>query len=129
MGSEMCIRDSFEDVLCSNPTDHNVQSAVGLVHLQMGNISEAINYFHKALSIVPADPVATDLLGRAMEENVKRGIGVIAPSSPDVSRINTSNIIIPGGAPKPLIFPDPDAPSSPSMFYHDDSHAGMDMSE
>lgn len=121
--------EHFEDVLCSNPTDHNVQSAVGLVHLQMGNISEAINYFHKALSIVPADPVATDMLGRAMEENVKRGIGVIAPSSPDVSRINTSNIIIPGGAPKPLIFPDPDAPSSPSMFYHDDSHAGMDMSE
>lgn len=44
-------------------------SAKGLVLLEMGRTWEAVCAFHEALAAGPQDPVATDLLARALEEN------------------------------------------------------------
>ena len=37
--------------------------------LEMGRTWEAVCAFHEALGVQPQDPIATDLLGRALEEN------------------------------------------------------------
>ena len=47
----------------------NIHCAKGLVLLEMGRCWEAIGCLHEALSFSPQDPVATDLLARALEEN------------------------------------------------------------
>ena len=44
-------------------------SAKGLVLLEMGRTWEAVSVFHEALAVGPQDPVATDLLARALQEN------------------------------------------------------------
>ena len=59
----------FEEVLRQGGRDGPIFSAKGLVLLEMGRTSEAVCAFHEALGVQPQDPVATDLLGRALEEN------------------------------------------------------------
>jgi anaphase-promoting complex subunit 6 len=49
--------------------DANVYGAVGLCQLQMGRPWEAVVSLHEALAISPQDPIATELLERALEEN------------------------------------------------------------
>ncbi|CAL8582392.1 anaphase-promoting complex subunit Cut9 [Xanthoria parietina] len=49
---------------------HHILAAKGLVLLEMGRTWEAIGSLHEALGVCPQDPVATDLLARALEENV-----------------------------------------------------------
>ncbi|KAL8924411.1 MAG: hypothetical protein Q9172_002713 [Xanthocarpia lactea] len=49
---------------------HNILAAKGLVLLEMGRTWDAIGSLHEALGVCPQDPVATDLLARALEENV-----------------------------------------------------------
>ncbi|KAL8711701.1 MAG: hypothetical protein Q9220_003872 [cf. Caloplaca sp. 1 TL-2023] len=57
--------------------DKDLLSAKGLVFLEMGRCWDAIACFHEALGVQPQDPVATDLLARALEENCNlRGWGV-----------------------------------------------------
>ncbi|KAL6450208.1 cut9 Anaphase-promoting complex subunit cut9 [Candida maltosa Xu316] len=53
----------------SNKNDANILSAIGLIHLRLGNIFKAIDILHDALAISPLDPVASDLLKRALEAN------------------------------------------------------------
>lgn len=62
----------FEEVLRITPQDANIYSAMGLVQLQQGHIIPAVQNFHEALGISPNDPVASDLLRRALEETVDR---------------------------------------------------------
>ena len=59
----------FEEVLRLGGRDGPVFSAKGLVLLEMGRTFEATAAFHEALGVQPQDPVATDLLTRALEEN------------------------------------------------------------
>ena len=59
----------FDEVLRQGGRDASVFCAKGLVLLEMGNCEEAICVLHEALAVGPQDPVATDLLGRALEEN------------------------------------------------------------
>ena len=59
----------FEQVLRINPRDSNVHSAMGMVNLEAGRIMTAIENFHDALSITRNEPVATELLQRALEQN------------------------------------------------------------
>lgn len=51
----------------SHREDANILSAVGLVHLKLGNGGLAVESFHSALAIAPSDPIASDLLKRALE--------------------------------------------------------------
>lgn len=59
----------FEEVLRQGGRDAGIFCAKGLVLLEMGRSWEAVCAFHEALAISPQDPVATDLLARALEEN------------------------------------------------------------
>lgn len=62
--------ECFGQVLkISNKNDSNVLSAMGLIYLKLGNTFKAIDILHDALSILPTDPVAADLLKRALELN------------------------------------------------------------
>ncbi|KAL8770464.1 MAG: hypothetical protein Q9209_003890 [Squamulea sp. 1 TL-2023] len=59
-----------QDSNSTNAGKHNILAAKGLVLLEMGRTWEAIGSLHEALGVCPQDPVATDLLARALEENV-----------------------------------------------------------
>lgn len=62
--------DCFNQVLrISHTSDPNILSAIGLIHLKLGNIFKAIDILHDALAVAPSDPVASDLLKRALESN------------------------------------------------------------
>ncbi|OWB79392.1 hypothetical protein B5S32_g3613 [[Candida] boidinii] len=50
--------------------DVNVFSAVSLVYLKLGKLSKAIETLHIALSLSPEDPVASDLLKKALETSI-----------------------------------------------------------
>jgi len=63
----------FEEVLRQGGKDAGIFCAKGLVLLEMGRSWEAVVALHEALGVSPQDPVATDLLGRALEENSRVG--------------------------------------------------------
>lgn len=59
----------FEEVLRQGGRDAAIFCAKGLVLLEMKQTWEAVCAFHEALGVSPQDPIATDLLSRALEEN------------------------------------------------------------
>jgi anaphase-promoting complex subunit 6 len=59
--------DQFDEVLRQGGKDAAVFSAKGLVLLEMGNTGAATVALHEALAVSPQDPVATDLLAKAMD--------------------------------------------------------------
>ena len=59
----------FEEVLRQGERDAGIFCAKGLVLLEMGRSWEAVCALHEALAVGPQDPIATDLLSRALEEN------------------------------------------------------------
>ncbi|KAL8762728.1 MAG: hypothetical protein Q9184_001322 [Pyrenodesmia sp. 2 TL-2023] len=59
----------FEEVLRQGQRDAHIFCAKGLVLLEIGRGWDAIVALHEALSVSPQDPVATDLLARALDEN------------------------------------------------------------
>lgn len=61
--------DEFEEVLRQGGRDAGIFCAKGLVLLEMGRTADAIVAFHEALAVSPQDPIATDLLAKALEEN------------------------------------------------------------
>lgn len=62
--------ECFKQVLkISHKNDSNILSAMGLIYLKLGNVFKAIEILHDALAITPIDPVASDLLKRALESN------------------------------------------------------------
>ncbi|VEU24133.1 DEKNAAC105369 [Brettanomyces naardenensis] len=61
----------FEEVLRMSKTDANIYSSLGLIYLKLGRISKAIEMLHSALWIQPNDPIATDLLDKGLEANMK----------------------------------------------------------
>ena len=59
----------FEEVIRQGGRDAGIFCAKGLVLLEMGRSWDAVCALHEALAVGPQDPIATDLLGRALEEN------------------------------------------------------------
>ena len=59
----------FDEVLRQGGRDAAIFCAKGLVLLEMKQTWEAVCAFHEALGVSPQDPIATDLLSRALEEN------------------------------------------------------------
>ena len=59
----------FEEVLRQGGRDAGIFCAKGLVLLEMGSTWAAVCALHEALAVAPQDPIATDLLSRALEEN------------------------------------------------------------
>lgn len=71
LGNFEAALNEFNEVLRQGGKDCNMFCAKGLVLLELGHPWEAICAFHEALGVQPQDPVATDLLGRALEELAK----------------------------------------------------------
>jgi anaphase-promoting complex subunit 6 len=57
----------FDEVLRQGGKDANIFSAKGLVLLEMNDSRAAAVALHEALAVSPQDPIATELLGKAME--------------------------------------------------------------
>ncbi|KAF2125302.1 anaphase-promoting complex subunit Cut9 [Dothidotthia symphoricarpi CBS 119687] len=60
---------TFEEVLRHGVKDPGVFSAKGLVLLELGRSWDAVTVLHEALAVAPQDPLATDLLNKALEAN------------------------------------------------------------
>lgn len=60
---------AFEDVLRQGGKDAGIFCAKGLVLLEMGDTWQAVIALHEALSVSPQDPIATDLLSKALDAN------------------------------------------------------------
>ncbi|KZM19164.1 anaphase-promoting complex subunit Cut9 [Ascochyta rabiei] len=71
----------FDDVLRHGVKDPNVFTAKGLVLLELGRSWDAVIVLHEALAIAPQDPMATDLLNRALEANeTDSGVSMFEPA-------------------------------------------------
>ncbi|KAI0021921.1 TPR-like protein [Xylariomycetidae sp. FL0641] len=62
--------EQFDEVLRLGGKDAAIFSAKGLIFLEQGKFEEAVVILHEALAIHPQDPVATELLNKALEETV-----------------------------------------------------------
>ncbi|KAJ4331668.1 anaphase-promoting complex subunit Cut9 [Ascochyta clinopodiicola] len=72
---------AFDDVLRHGVKDPNVLTAKGLVLLELDRSLDAVTVLHEALAISPQDPMATDLLNRALEANeTDSGVSMLEPA-------------------------------------------------
>ncbi|KAG2731906.1 hypothetical protein G9P44_005493 [Scheffersomyces stipitis] len=79
----------FNQVLkISNKNDSNILAAIGLINLKLGNYFKAIDVLHDALAISPSDPVASDLLRRALESNKNNGNSFIRSNGEKLLELN-----------------------------------------
>lgn len=69
--------EEFDEVLRAGGRDAGVFCAKGMVLMDMGQPWEAIVALHEALAVSPQDPVANDLLGKALEESAATGMGMV----------------------------------------------------
>lgn len=77
----------FEEVLRQGGRDAGIFCAKGLVLLEMERSWEAVCALHEALAVGPQDPIATDLLSRALEENASlQGWGGVMEAEDDEDR-------------------------------------------
>ncbi|KAL1868295.1 anaphase-promoting complex subunit Cut9 [Diaporthe australafricana] len=60
--------DEFDMVLREGGKDAAIFCAKGLIYLDTGKPEEAVNVLHEALAIHPQDPIATELLIKALDE-------------------------------------------------------------
>lgn len=60
---------AFNQVLRHGVKDPGVLTAKGLVLLEAGRSWDAVTVLHEALAVAPQDPMATDLLNKALEAN------------------------------------------------------------
>ena len=61
----------FDQVLREGGVDAGILCAKGLVLMEMGKAGDAVAVLHLALGIRAQDPVGTDLLAKALEENAR----------------------------------------------------------
>lgn len=63
----------FDAVLRENGKDAAIFCSKGLIYLDIGRPDEAVNVLHEALALNPQDPVATELLLKALDESSTNG--------------------------------------------------------
>jgi anaphase-promoting complex subunit 6 len=56
-----------QQALSLQPLNGSTYAAIGLVHMMMNNLLEAIEAFHEALGLKPDDSFSTTMLSYAME--------------------------------------------------------------
>ncbi|KAK3403101.1 putative CDC16 protein [Sordaria brevicollis] len=70
--------DEFDQVLRDGGKDAQIFCAKGLIYLDQGRPDEAVRVLHEALAIHPQDPIATELLNKALDESAEAGdIGLL----------------------------------------------------
>lgn len=81
---------TFDEVLRQGVKDPSVFTAKGLVLLELNRSWDAVVALHEALAVAPQDPMATDLLNRALEANeVDSGL-IDAGPGPDARLLEDS---------------------------------------
>lgn len=72
---------SFAEVTAAAVRDANIYSAIGLCNLQAGRPWDAVLSLHEALAISPQDPIAAELLEKALKESANRSerLGMFNP--------------------------------------------------
>ncbi|KAI1138808.1 TPR-like protein [Hypoxylon sp. FL0543] len=60
--------DQFDEVLRQGGKDAAIFAAKGIINMELGNFDEAVKILHEALAIHPQDPIATELLNKALDE-------------------------------------------------------------
>ncbi|KAK3378251.1 putative CDC16 protein [Podospora didyma] len=68
--------EEFDQVLRDGGKDAAVFCAKGLIYLDKGEADEAARVLHEALAIHPQDPIATELLNKALDESASADIGL-----------------------------------------------------
>ena len=73
--------DWYEHALMLTPKDHSILSSLGFTHHLMGgaHLVTAIEYYHKALALMPQDNHVSELLECALAEDVRRGFPADRP--------------------------------------------------
>ena len=74
--------EEFDQVLRDGGKDAAVFCAKGLIFLDKGMADEAVRVLHEALAIHPQDPIATELLNKALEESAGSDLSSL-PSNGD----------------------------------------------
>ncbi|KAG4217063.1 hypothetical protein PC116_g34456 [Phytophthora cactorum] len=61
--------DQFDEVLRQGGKDASIFAAKGLIYMEQGGKFDlAVEVLHQALAIHPQDPIATELLNKALDE-------------------------------------------------------------
>ncbi|KAI0881035.1 TPR-like protein [Annulohypoxylon maeteangense] len=60
--------EQFDEVLRQGGKDAGIFAAKGLIYMEEGKFDIAVEVLHKALAINPQDPIATELLNKALDE-------------------------------------------------------------
>ncbi|KTW31961.1 anaphase promoting complex subunit CDC16 [Pneumocystis jirovecii RU7] len=85
----------FSEVKRLSPRDPCIYAAIAMVYLSTHKAGDAVQCLHEALSLAPSDPIATDLLRRALEENshipFEVGVTIQDASSEDDNIIVSTN--------------------------------------
>lgn len=81
----------FNEVLKIAKNDFNIYSTLGLICLKVGKVANAIEYLHIALSIQPNDSIATDLLDKALDLNIKVANKKMLNKSLELASINANS--------------------------------------
>lgn len=66
--------EEFDKVLRDGGKDAAIFSAKGLIYMDLNKPEEAVRVLHEALTIHPQDPIATELLNKALEETAGRDV-------------------------------------------------------
>lgn len=75
----------FDEVLRLGGKDAAVFAAKGLILMEQGRPDEAVALLHQALAMRPQDGIATELLGRALEETALADGAGAAPADEDLA--------------------------------------------
>ncbi|KAK1760667.1 anaphase-promoting complex subunit cut9 [Echria macrotheca] len=75
--------EEFDQVLRDGGKDAAVFCAKGLIYLDKGLPDEAVKVLHEALAIHPQDPIATELLNKALEESATGELGLLPVNGDD----------------------------------------------
>lgn len=67
--------EQFDEVLRLGGKDPAIFCAKGLIHLDQGRPEEAVVVLHEALAVSPQDPIATELLGKALDQTASVSLG------------------------------------------------------
>ncbi|KAK4193062.1 anaphase-promoting complex subunit cut9 [Podospora australis] len=81
--------EQFDIVLREGGKDAAVFSAKGIIYLDKNMPEKAVEVLHEALAIHPQDPIATELLNKALEESSQTDIDALAaPKEPSSSFVD-----------------------------------------
>lgn len=76
--------DEFDQVLRDGGKDAAIFCAKGLIYLDKGLADEAVRVLHEALAIHPQDPIATELLNKALDESSTNDLGNLPANGEEV---------------------------------------------